>query len=131
VCCFARAEGWEASVITTSLFCSDDGTELQTDLRERIEATVLPIRRPHFLKRAVEARRVIDEAVGRADVVHLHTLWHDSTVESSLGQCLNMLLDASADGNGMGQRGQSFAKKYLTWPRVADMLAMYHQMLFE
>ena len=76
LCSFSRAEGCEASVVTTSLYCSDDGTELRAALRERIDATVLPIRSPRFLKRAVGARRAIDEAVGRADVVHLHTLWH-------------------------------------------------------
>jgi glycosyltransferase involved in cell wall biosynthesis len=76
LCSFSRAEGWEASVITTSLFCNDDGTELQTALCERIDATVLPIRSPRFLKLGVDAPRVIDEAVGRADLVHLHTLWN-------------------------------------------------------
>ena len=76
LCLFSRAEGCEASVITTSLYCSDDGTELESALRERIDATVLPIRSPRFLKHAEGAKRAIDEAVERADVVHLHTLWH-------------------------------------------------------
>jgi glycosyltransferase involved in cell wall biosynthesis len=76
LCLFSRAEGCETSVITTSLYCSDDGTELESALRERIDATVLPIRSPRFLKRAEGAKRAIDEAVKRADVVHLHTLWH-------------------------------------------------------
>jgi glycosyltransferase involved in cell wall biosynthesis len=76
LCSLSRAEGWEASVVTTSLFCKDDGTELQTSLRERIDATVLPILSPSFLKRAKGANREIDEAVEHADVVHLHTLWH-------------------------------------------------------
>jgi glycosyltransferase involved in cell wall biosynthesis len=76
LCSFSRAQGCEASVVTTSLYCSDNGSELEVALRERIDATVLPIRSPHFFKRAVDARRVIYEAVRRADVVHLHTLWH-------------------------------------------------------
>jgi glycosyltransferase involved in cell wall biosynthesis len=76
LCSFLREEGWESSVITTSLYCNDDGTELQCALRERIDATVLPIRGPRFFKRAECARHVIDKAVSRADVVHLHTIWH-------------------------------------------------------
>jgi glycosyltransferase involved in cell wall biosynthesis len=76
LCTFSGAEGYEASVITTSLYCADDGAELQSALRKRIDATVLPIREPRFLKRAEGARQAIDEAVSRADVVHLHTLWH-------------------------------------------------------
>jgi glycosyltransferase involved in cell wall biosynthesis len=82
LCSFSRGEGWEASVVTTSLFCNDDGTELQTVLRKRIDATVLPIRSPRFLRRAEGAMRAIDEAVERADIVHLHTLWHPLNIIS-------------------------------------------------
>jgi glycosyltransferase involved in cell wall biosynthesis len=109
LCSFSRAEGWEASVITTSLFSTDDGTELQTTLRERIDATVLPIRSPHFLKRAADARRVIDEAVGRADVVHLHTLWHPLNTISR-GACLRhgrkyvMMPHGMLDPYSLGQK---------------------------
>ena len=76
LCSFSKAEGCEANVVTTSLYCGDDGTELQAALRKRIDATVLPVRGPRFLKWSQGAQPTIDEAVGRADVVHLHTLWH-------------------------------------------------------
>jgi len=76
LCSFSRQEGCEASVVTTSLYCNDNGTELQRALRERIDATVLPVRNPRFLKHAEGAWQAIDKAVGRADVIHLHTLWH-------------------------------------------------------
>src|ERR1051325_1649816 len=76
LCSLSGVEGWEASVVTTSLYCKDDGTELQMFLRERIDATVLPNLTPSFLKRSKGAKREIDEAVRKADLVHLHTLWH-------------------------------------------------------
>lgn len=76
LCAFSGAEGCEASVITTSLYCADDGAELQRSLGNRIDVTVLPVRGPQVLKRAEGARQRIDAAVRRADVVHLHTLWH-------------------------------------------------------
>ena len=76
LCQLAPSQGWDASVITTSLYCDDDGETLQGLLRQRIEATVLPIRSPRILKHASGAVEAIDEAVGLADVIHLHTLWH-------------------------------------------------------
>ena len=76
LCSLAPSEGWEASVITTSLYCDDDGTNLQTSLRQHIDAKVLPIRGPRILKHASGAAEAIDQAVGIADIIHLHTLWH-------------------------------------------------------
>ena len=76
ICSLAPSEGWEASVITTSLYCEDDGAALQDAMRERIELQILPIRGPDILKYAQGAAPAIDRAVSRADVVHLHTLWH-------------------------------------------------------
>jgi glycosyltransferase involved in cell wall biosynthesis len=76
LCLLAPAEGWDASVITTSLYCDDDGSELENSLCQRIEAKVLPISKPWFLKRAYGANDVVDKAVRAADIVHLHTLWH-------------------------------------------------------
>jgi glycosyltransferase involved in cell wall biosynthesis len=76
LCEFSGAEGFEASVITTSLYCADDGSELQRSLGKRIEITVLPIRGPRVLKGAEDASSRIDAAVRDADMVHLHTLWH-------------------------------------------------------
>jgi glycosyltransferase involved in cell wall biosynthesis len=70
------SEGWDAGVITTSLYCNDDGSELEKSLRQRIDVTVLPISKPRILKRARRAKEVIDKAVRVADIVHLHTLWH-------------------------------------------------------
>jgi glycosyltransferase involved in cell wall biosynthesis len=70
------SEGWDASVITTSLYCNDDGSELERSLRQRIDVTVLPISKPRMLKRARRAKEVIDKTVRVADIVHLHTLWH-------------------------------------------------------
>jgi glycosyltransferase involved in cell wall biosynthesis len=77
LCLLAPSEGWESSVVTTSLYCEDDGSELQKKLRdEGIDAEVLPIGMPRFLKRARGSHHAVDEAVRLADIVHLHTLWH-------------------------------------------------------
>jgi glycosyltransferase involved in cell wall biosynthesis len=76
LCLLAPSEGWDASVITTSLYCDDDGSELQNSLSQRIDAKVLPIRKPRILKRAYGANDTVDEAVRAADIVHMHTLWH-------------------------------------------------------
>jgi glycosyltransferase involved in cell wall biosynthesis len=76
LCLLAPSGGWEAGVITTSLYCDDDGDKLQKALGARIDAKVLPIRRPRFLKRARGAGDAVNEAVRAADIVHLHTLWH-------------------------------------------------------
>jgi glycosyltransferase involved in cell wall biosynthesis len=76
LCLLTPFEGWDASVITTSLYCNDDGSELETSLRQRIDAKVLPISKPRMLKWAYRAKDVIDKAVRVADIVHLHTLWH-------------------------------------------------------
>jgi glycosyltransferase involved in cell wall biosynthesis len=70
------SEGWDASVITTSLYCHDDGKSLRDALAKRIDVEVLPIRAPRDLKRAYGAVDVIERAVRESDVVHLHTLWH-------------------------------------------------------
>jgi glycosyltransferase involved in cell wall biosynthesis len=72
----APSEGWEAAVITTSLYCDDDGKSLQNSLCEHLNAKVLPIRGPRFLKYAYGAAEAINNAVQVADIVHLHTLWH-------------------------------------------------------
>ena len=76
LCFLTPSEGWDAGVITTSLYCNDDGSELQKSLRQRIDVTVLPVSMPRMLKRARHAKEAIDEAVRVADIVHLHTLWH-------------------------------------------------------
>jgi glycosyltransferase involved in cell wall biosynthesis len=76
LCLLSPSQGWDASVITTSLYCEDDGNELQKELRERIDAKVLPIGRPRFLKQAHGVGDAVDKAVRVADIVHLHTLWH-------------------------------------------------------
>jgi glycosyltransferase involved in cell wall biosynthesis len=76
LCLLAPSEGWDASVITTSLYCDDDGSELENSLCQRIDAKVLPISKPRFLKRAYGANDAVDKAVRAADIVHLHTLWH-------------------------------------------------------
>jgi len=70
------SEGWDATVITTSLYCDDDGENLQNSLGQRLDLKVLPMRRPRILKRASGAVGVIEKAVQEADIVHLHTLWH-------------------------------------------------------
>jgi glycosyltransferase involved in cell wall biosynthesis len=70
------SEGWEATVITTSLYCDDDGENLQNSLGQRIDVKVLPIRGPRIFKQACGAADAIDKAVRLADVIHLHTLWH-------------------------------------------------------
>ena len=75
--CEEMAElGWGASLITTSQFCQDDGRQLQTDLRSRIDARVLPLDRPRLLGSASGARPMIEDQIAQADIVHIHTLWH-------------------------------------------------------
>jgi glycosyltransferase involved in cell wall biosynthesis len=76
LCLLSPFEGWDASLITTSLYCEDDGNELEKELCKRIDAKVLSIRRPRFLKQAFGASDAVDMAVREADIVHLHTLWH-------------------------------------------------------
>ena len=76
LCSLTPSEGWDATVITTSLYCEDDGENLRNSLRQHIDVKVLPIRRPRILKQACGAVDAIDKAVRLADVVHLHTLWH-------------------------------------------------------
>lgn len=76
LCSLMPSHGWDAAVVTTSLYCDDDGKDLQDSLRQRIDAKVLPIRGPRILKHAYRAADVIDDAVRSADVIHLHTLWH-------------------------------------------------------
>jgi len=76
LCSLAPSEGWKATVITTSLYCDDDGKNLQSSLRQHIDAKVLPLRGPRILKQARGAVDAIDKAVRLADVIHLHTLWH-------------------------------------------------------
>jgi len=71
LCFLTPSEGWNASVITTSLYCNDDGSELEKSLRQRVDVTVLPISKPRTLKRAHRAKEVIDKAVRVADIVHV------------------------------------------------------------
>jgi glycosyltransferase involved in cell wall biosynthesis len=68
-------EGWQAAVITTTLYCEDSGDNLQTLLRN-IDAKVLPTRGPQSIKQVSGAHEAIEEGVQQADIVHLHTLWH-------------------------------------------------------
>jgi glycosyltransferase involved in cell wall biosynthesis len=76
LCLLAPSLGWDASIITTSLYCDDDGSELENFLGRRIDVKVLPVSKPRFLKRAYGASDTVDEGVRAADIVHLHTLWH-------------------------------------------------------
>jgi len=69
-------KGWEASVITTSLYCNDDGQTLLESIGQKIDLKVLPERWPRFMKRFRRAAEEIDEALKHADLVHLHTLWN-------------------------------------------------------
>ncbi len=72
----APSLGWDATVITTSLYCDDEGKSLQNSLGQRLDVKVLPITGLRILKDAKGAVDIIDKAVHQADVVHLHTLWH-------------------------------------------------------
>jgi glycosyltransferase involved in cell wall biosynthesis len=76
LCLLAPCEGWDASVITTSLYCDDDGKKLEKAMRQHIDLKVLPLRGPSILKHPSRATEAIDQAVALADIVHLHTLWH-------------------------------------------------------
>lgn len=72
----AGSFGWEASVLTTSLMCNDDGRALGAGLGQSLDVEVLPIDRPRFLGHASRANAAMDLAVRNADIVHVHTLWH-------------------------------------------------------
>jgi glycosyltransferase involved in cell wall biosynthesis len=76
----APLHGLSSSIITTSLYCEDQGQELQKTLSRKFNVTVLPISGPRILKHARGAAEVIDSAVKNADCVHLHTLWHPLNV---------------------------------------------------
>jgi glycosyltransferase involved in cell wall biosynthesis len=76
LCLLAPSVGWDASIITTSLYCDDDGSELENSLGRRIDVKVLPVSKPRILRQAYGANDVVDKAVRVADIVHLHTLWH-------------------------------------------------------
>jgi len=75
LCSQAPLHGLDATVITTSLYCDDDGQELRK-LLGHIDVNVLPIRSPKILKRAWGDAKAITTAVSCADIVHLHTLWN-------------------------------------------------------
>jgi glycosyltransferase involved in cell wall biosynthesis len=70
------SHGWHAAVITTSLYCDDDGEKVQSSLGQRVNLQVLRTVGPRALKLTKGAFEAIDKAVQQADVVHLHTLWH-------------------------------------------------------
>lgn len=70
------SKGWDASIITTSLYCGDDGSNLQRNLRDKLDVQVLPARGFSFASYTKRAVAAIDRAVEQADVVHVHTLWH-------------------------------------------------------
>jgi glycosyltransferase involved in cell wall biosynthesis len=71
-----RERGHGVRIVTTALLCDDDGQELQKSLEKSMDVAVLPINRPRFAGLASSAPRVVDHAVGEADLVHLHGLWH-------------------------------------------------------
>src|SRR4051812_35169413 len=73
---FAPTIGWTGSVITTSLFCDDDGSELQRILNDRFEASVLKQNWTGFRGLASDAAHAIEAGVRRSDIVHVHGLWH-------------------------------------------------------
>lgn len=75
--CQAAAEnGWEASAVSTSLYCDDDGAQLQRSLSRRMDIEILPIDRPRLMGLSSRARSAIDVRVRSSDIVHLHTIWH-------------------------------------------------------
>jgi glycosyltransferase involved in cell wall biosynthesis len=76
LCALSPREGWDAAVITTSLYCGDDGESLFSALSQHIDLMILPLRGPHIFKYAPGAVEAINKAVREADVVHLHTLWN-------------------------------------------------------
>lgn len=103
LCLSAKEQGWDASVISTSLCCEDDGRGLQANLRRRMEIEILPTIGPHALRR-VRGRLAIDRGVEQAEIVHAHTLWHP----------LNTLVRKSCARHG---------RKYVVMPH--GMLAPY------
>lgn len=68
--------GSQSRIITTSLFCSNDGSDLAASLKSSVDATVLPVDRPRALGLCSRAASAIEDGVRKADIVHLHTLWH-------------------------------------------------------
>ena len=76
----AAALGWEASVLTTSFMCPDDGRTLAAELGGRLDIEILPLDRPRIMGHASRAAAAMDAAVREADIVHVHTLWHPLNV---------------------------------------------------
>lgn len=72
----APSGGWNASVITTFRFCQDDGSELEKSLRQRMDITVLRRKWGSLFQLQRETVEAVRQAVRRANLVHLHTLWH-------------------------------------------------------
>jgi len=68
--------GWDAHVISTSLYCEDDGSELRRSLEGRLAIDILPVDHPRLWGLSSRLRAVIDASVGSSDIVHVHTLWH-------------------------------------------------------
>lgn len=75
LCASAKEQGWDAGAISTSLYCDDDGRELEAKLRLTMEIEVLPTIGPRALK-LTRGLSAIDKGVETADIVHAHTLWH-------------------------------------------------------
>src|SRR5262245_50669050 len=73
LCSSAQVQGWDAAVISTSLYCEDDGRDLQARLRKTMEIEVLPMIGPRAFKRS-RGLSAIDKGVRGADIVHAHTL---------------------------------------------------------
>jgi glycosyltransferase involved in cell wall biosynthesis len=72
----AARHGWEASVLTTMLFAEDEA-EMLASLSDFAEPTVLPrLSRLGELAPPRGIRAALTTAIGKADIVHLHGLWH-------------------------------------------------------
>ncbi len=76
LCAHQAKVGWASSVISTSLYCGDDGRALQGDLSRMIDATILPCEKFRYWGGASRVRETLGKGVKDADIVHLHTLWH-------------------------------------------------------
>ena len=72
----AEVLGWKAKVLTTSLLCEKNGTDLASMLGSRIDVRVLPVDRLRAFGLSSEAPAAIFNSVRDTDIVHLHTLWH-------------------------------------------------------
>lgn len=71
--------GWEVTIVTTDLFCEGNSGALAEQVDGAVELHVLETDRPRWRGLSSRAKPVLSREVPKADIVHVHTLWHSLT----------------------------------------------------